>query len=78
MKRSIPMRWQPFKKIVSNQVMRFFKVQGRLPDNQHGKRAKRSMMTAVAGMQEDWVKKWYKKKVTGILVWDLSAAYDTV
>ena len=43
-------------RIVCDQVMRFFEVHGLLPDNQHGFRAIRSTMTALAAMQEDWVK----------------------
>ena len=65
-------------KIVCNQVTRFFKVHKLLPDNQHGFRAKRSTMTALSAMQQDWVKNWDSKKVTGVLLWDLSAAYDTL
>ena len=42
-------------RIVCYQVTRFFEVHGLLPDNQHGFRAKRSTMTALAAMQEDWV-----------------------
>ncbi len=35
-------------------------------------------MTALAAMQEDWVRNWDQKMLTGILLWDLSAAYDTL
>ena len=49
-----------------------------LTDNQHRFRAKRSTMTALSAMQQDWVKNWDSKKVTGVLLWDLSAAYDTL
>ena len=65
-------------RIVCDQVTRFFEVHGLLPDNQHGFRAKRSTMTALAAMQEDWVKNWDNREMTGILLWDLSAAYDTL
>ena len=47
-----------------------------LPDNQHGFRAGRSTMTALASMQQDWVQNWDGKMATEILLWDLSAAYD--
>jgi retron-type reverse transcriptase len=65
-------------RIVCDQVTRFFEVHGLLPDNQHGFRAGRSTMTALAAMQEDWVRNWDQKMLTGILLWDLSAAYDTL
>ena len=35
-------------------------------------------MTALAAMKEDWAKNWDNKDITGILLWDLSAAYDTL
>ena len=35
-------------------------------------------MTTLAAMQEDWAKNWDNKDITGILLWDLSAAYDTL
>ena len=67
--------------IVWHQVTRFFELHGLLPDNQHGIRAKRSAMTALSAMQENWVKNWVKnwdnKEVMGILLLDLSAGYDT-
>jgi hypothetical protein len=35
-------------------------------------------MTGLAAMQEDWVKNWDNREMTSILLWDLSAAYDTL
>ena len=65
-------------KIVCDQITRVFEVNKLLPDNQHGFRAGRSTMTALASMQQDWVQNWDGKMVTGILLWDLSAAYNTL
>ena len=65
-------------RIVCDQITRFFEVHGLLPDNQHGFRARRSTMTALASMQQDWTENCDNKNVTGILLWDLSAAYDTL
>ena len=65
-------------KIVCNQVTRFFEVNKLLPDNQHGFRAHRSTMTALSAMQKDWIKSTEDGLITGILIWDLSAAFDTV
>ena len=33
-------------------------------------------MTALAAMQQDWMVNWDNKQVTGILLWDLLAAFD--
>ena len=49
-----------------------------LPENQHRFRAKRSTMSAWANLQRDWTQNSDEKKVTGILLWDLSAAFDTL
>ena len=49
-----------------------------LPENQHGFRKSRSTMTAHANMQQDWVKNKEEGLKTGLLVWDLSAAFDTL
>jgi hypothetical protein len=65
-------------KVVCNQIMRFMKVHGLLPDNQHGFREKRSTMTALSEMQRDWSSNTDRKEKTGILLWDLSAAYNTL
>jgi hypothetical protein len=65
-------------KVICNQVTRFFEKHGLLPDNQHGFRSKRSTMTALSSMQQDWTKNTDDKTKTGILLWDLSAAYDTL
>ena len=66
-----------WKKIVNDQVTRWFEVHKLLPENQHGFRAKRSTMKATASMQQEWVYNTDEKEITGILFWDLPAAYDT-
>ena len=35
-------------------------------------------MTAWANLQRDWAQNTDEKKVTSILLWDLSAAFDTL
>ena len=35
-------------------------------------------MTATALMQQEWTNNTDEKEITGILFWDLSAAYDTL
>ena len=65
-------------KVVCNQLTKFLEVHGLLPENQHGFRQKRSTMTALTAMQKEWVQSTEDGLITGILVWDLSAAYDTI
>ena len=47
-----------------------------LPESQHGFRKKRSTMTAWAQIQQEWAKNTNEDKITGVLLWDLSAAFD--
>ena len=49
-----------------------------LPNNQHGFRPRRSTMTAWQEIQLDWATKGEQDLVTGVLLWDLSAAFDTL
>jgi hypothetical protein len=65
-------------KVVCNQITNHMEKNNLLPNNQHGFRAKRSTMTALTSMQKDWVKNSEEGLITGVLIWDLSAAFDTV
>jgi hypothetical protein len=65
-------------KAVCEQLTRFFEVHNLLPNNQHGFRPHRSTMTALSSMQKEWVKNTEEGLMTGILVWDLSSAFDTL
>ena len=47
-----------------------------LPKSQHGFRPQRSTMTALTELQQKWAMNTEKKEITGILLWDLSAAFD--
>ena len=51
---------------------------GLLPGNQHGFRPRRLTMTAWQEVQLDWATKGEDGLVTGVLLWDLSAAFDTL
>ena len=51
-------------------------VNGLLPKSQHGFRAQRSTMSALTEVQQKWAINTETKEVTGILLWDLSAAFD--
>ena len=65
-------------KIVCNQLTKHMEKHKLLPNNQHGFRAMRSTMTALSAMQKDWVRRNEDGLITGVLIWDLSAAFDTV
>ena len=65
-------------KAVCEQLTRFVEVHDLLPNNQHGFRSHRSTMTALTSMQMEWVKNTEEGLMTGVLVWDLSAAFDTL
>ena len=65
-------------KIVCDQVTKFFEKNKLLPENQHGFRAKRSTMTALSALQKEWVENLEEGMKTGVVMWDLSAAYDTL
>ena len=65
-------------KIVCEQVTDYMEKNSLFPENQHGFRKQRSTMTALAAMQQKWVERTEAKEKTGILLWDLTAAYDTL
>ena len=48
------------------------------PGNQHGLWVKRSTMNAWAKIQIEWAQNSEEKFITGVLLWDLSAAFETL
>ena len=64
--------------VVCNQLSDYLEKNDLLPKNQHGFRPKRSTMTAWQEIQLDWAVKTEQNLVTGVLLWDLSAAFDTL
>ena len=64
--------------VVCSQLSIYLESNDLLPKNQHGFRPGRSTMTAWQEIQLDWAIKSEQKQVTGILLWDLSAAFDTL
>ena len=64
--------------IVCDQMTTFVENEKILPQNQHGFRAKHSTMSAWADIQKTWTDSTDNKEITGILLWDLSAAFDTL
>ena len=64
--------------VICSQLSDFLESNDLLPQNQHGFRPGRSCMTAWQEIQLDWAIKTEQKKITGVLLWDLSAAFDTL
>jgi len=64
--------------VICSQLSRYLETNNLLPTNQHGFRPGRSTMTAWQEIQLDWASKTEKNQVTGVLLWDLSAAFDTL
>ena len=74
----LPAASKVLEKVVCEQLTRFAEVHNLLPNNQHGFRAQRSTMTALSSMQKEWIRNTEEGLTTGILVWDLSSAFDTL
>ena len=64
--------------VIYNQLSDYLESNKLLPNNQHGFRPQRSTMTAWQEIQLDWALNTEQKMVTGVLLWDLSAAFDTL
>ena len=63
-------------KVVCSQITDFMEQNDLLPENQHGFREHRSTMSAHANIQQEWAMNSDGKEKTGVLLWDLSAAFD--
>ena len=64
--------------VVCSQLSDYLEQNKLLPKNQHGFRPRRSTMTAWNEVQLDWAQKTEDGLITGVLLWDLSAAFDTL
>ena len=62
--------------VVCKQTSQYMEENNLLPKSQHGFRANRSTMTALSEVQKQWADNSENKEKTGILMWDLSAAFD--
>ena len=65
-------------KIVCDQITDYMEKNKLLPQNQHGFRAGRSTMSALSAVQQQWAENKSDEKITGVMLWDLSAAFDTL
>ena len=64
--------------IVLDQLAEYFEANSLLPQQQHGFRPGRSTTTALASMVSEWSRNYDAGMNTGILLWDLSSAFDTI
>ena len=65
-------------KVVCLQITKYMESHNLLPSNQHGFRAGRSTMSALTAIQQEWANNTTQGLISGILLWDLSAAFDTL
>ena len=65
-------------KVMFDQMYRYFSGNNILVDNLHGYRSHRSTQTALTTMYDRWVRAAEKGNITGVLLLDLSAAFDLV
>ena len=64
--------------VVKEQLERQLEALGVFPRSQHGFRRDRSTVTAVASLEHDVRRALHEKKKAGALLFDLSAAFDTI
>ena len=74
----LPAASKILEKVVLTQLEKFVEENDLLPKQQHGFRANRSTETCLASMVAEWSKQYDEKRDTGILLWDLSSAFDTI
>ena len=60
------------------QVMKYMEANKLFPHGQHGFRANRSTFSALANMQETWLKAYESGHNISITLFDLSSAFDTI
>ena len=64
--------------VIRKQIMNHCLHYGLIPESQHGFMPTRSTMTSLLKMQDNWLEARHNGKSTGILLFDLSAAFDTI
>ena len=74
----LPVTSKILEAVVRKQVSKFFETNNLLPKQQHGFRPGRSTTTALISLQEKLIKSANQGENTAMLLWDLSAAFDTL
>ena len=67
-----------FEKLVYEQMYEYFSRNKIFHENLHGYRQHRSTQTALLSMYDRWIRNASKKQVSGVILLDLSAAFDLV
>ena len=65
-------------KIVYEQIYQYFSMNKIFHPNLHGYRENRSTQTALLAMYDKWVRAASRGQVSGVILLDLSAAFDLV
>ena len=65
-------------KVISQQIYEYFTVNKIFHPNLHGYRQNRSTMTALIQMYDKWIRAAVEGQVSGVILLDLSAAFDLV
>ena len=64
--------------VIRKQIMKHCLSYELIPESQHGFMPARSTLTSLIKMQDTWLEAFHNRKSTGILLFDLSAAFDTI
>ena len=74
----LPASSKVLESVVLAQLSSYFEENDLLPLQQHGFRANRSTTSGLASMVAEWSKAYEAGQTTGVLLWDLSSAFDTI
>ena len=74
----LPAASKLLERIIRDQLSIYFEENDLLPKNQHGFCTNKSTMTAWTELQDKWTKNNEEGDITGIVMWDLSASFDTI
>ena len=74
----LPAAAKLLEKVACEQTSKYMEENNLLPKSQHDFMAKHSTMTALTEVQKQWADNSENKEKTGMLMWDLSAAFDVL
>ena len=74
----LPVMSKILERVVFMQVVQYVEGQGLLHPSHHGSRSKHSTSTAMIEMYDTWVDSIEKEEMAGVMMIDLSAAFDLV
>ena len=74
----LPILSKVLERVVFKQVVKYVETNGLLHPSHHGSRAKHSTSTAIIEMYDTWIEGIERGEMTGVMMLDLSAAFDLV